>query len=231
MKNFKLSSRLFSEIFWNSILGHTDSKTKQLQELILDLDKLEILRENADYNTGSISISDAWCLYSLIDYFKPEFVAEIGTFIGKSTWSMAKSLETQTDKSSKIYTCDISNNIKIPWKGKVVINQFPKIGSTDMLKKIKNNIDFLLLDGRLTNNDNIELERLLHPNSIIALDDFEGIEKGVSNLFALKRIEKLKNHFLVYPCKQEYLKKIGLSSHSLTAILLPANLIQLSNQG
>ncbi|MDC0457602.1 hypothetical protein OAM56_06740 [Alphaproteobacteria bacterium] len=231
MQNFKLSSRLFSEIFWISILGHTDSKNKQLQELILDLEKLDILRKYADYNTGSISLSDAWCLFSLIDYFKPKRVVEIGTFIGKSTWSMAKSLENQVEQIGNIYTCDMSNDIKIPWKGKVVIKQFPRTESTEMLKKIEEKIDFLLIDGRLNNNDNIELDRLLHSNSIIALDDFEGMEKGVANLFTLKRIDQLKNHFLIYPCKKEYLQQIGLSSHSLTAILLPANIIQLTAQG
>ena len=66
---------------------------------------------------------------------------------------------------------------------------------------------------------------------IIALDDFEGSEKCVANLFSLRSIDKLKNHFLVYPCMHQTLKNFGFTSHSLTAILIPANLIQLTPQG
>ena len=231
MENFKLSSRLFSEIFWSSILNNADALKPYLKELTLELNKLEDLRELADYNTGSISLSDAWCLFSVINYFKPKRVVEIGTFIGKSTWSIVKSLEIQKSKNSEIFTCDISNDIKIPWKGSVKIHQFPKKSSVEMLKIIDKDIDFLSIDGRISKEDKLEIERLVNQNVIIALDDFEGSEKGVANLFSLKSIDKLKNHFLVYPCMHQTLKNFGFTSHSLTAILIPANLIQLTPQG
>ena len=47
----------------------------------------------ADYNTGSISFAGSWSLYSWSKYFEPCKIVEVGTFIGKSTWSMAKALD------------------------------------------------------------------------------------------------------------------------------------------
>ena len=230
MKNYKLSTRLFSEIFWKTIFGNIDAEDEKRNELIEDINALEKLRQNAEYNTGSISFSDAWSIYSLVKYFEPIKIVEVGTFIGKSTWSMAKALDELNNKSI-IYTCDSSNNIIIPWKGKTEIKQFPKMTSTDMLNKIVDKIDFLSLDGRINQEDIKILSNLLHSKSIIVLDDFEGMEKGVANLFALRRMELLKNHFLIYPCKQNYLHKLGFSSHSLTAVLIPTTLIELSPQG
>lgn len=230
MKNYKLSTRLFSEIFWKTIFGNTDSENEKRNELLKDINALEILRQKAEYNTGSISFADAWSIYSLIKYFEPIKIAEVGTFIGKSTWSMAKALDELKNKSI-IYTCDNSNNLIIPWKGKTEIKQFPKMTSKDMFNQIGDQIDFLFLDGRISQEDINILGNLLHSKSIIAIDDFEGMEKGVANLFALRRMELLKNHFLIYPCKQNHLQKLGFSSHSLTAVLIPTLLIELSRQG
>jgi len=230
MKNYQLSTRLFSEIFWKTIFRNSDSDCEKRNKLLKDINSLEILRENAEYNTGSISFADSWSIYSLVKYFQPMKIAEVGTFIGKSTWSMAKALDELKSKSI-IYTCDSSNNIEIPWKGVTKIKQFPKITSSEMFNKIEDKIDFLFLDGRINQKDIDLLSTLLHQKSLIVLDDFEGMEKGVSNLFALRRMELLKNHFLIYPCKQDYLIELGFSSHSLTAVLIPTGLIELSPQG
>ena len=104
-----------------------------------------------------------------------------------------------------------------------------KESSVEMLKNIDKNIDFLSIDGRgISKEDKVEIERLVNQNVIY--DDFEGSEKGVANLFKFKSIDKLKI-FLVYPCIHQTLKNFGFTSHSLTAILIPANLIQLTPQG
>ena len=231
MESFKLSSRLFSEIFWFSILNDTDTLANYKDQLTNEFELLDKLRIKAEYSTGSISLSDAWCLFCLTNYFKPLKVIEIGTFIGKSTWSIAKSLEIQQNDNCEIFTCDFSNDIKIPWTGKTKINQFPKTSSTDMLKQIKYKIDFLFVDGRLNKEDIVQIEGLMHDDAIIVLDDFEGSEKGVANLFNLKTSSKLKNHYLIYPCQYNTLKNFGFTSHSLTAILIPASSIKLTSQG
>ena len=229
MKNYKLSTRLFSEIFWKTIFGNMDSESHTRKELLNETNTLNKLRMKAEYNTGSISFASSWSLYSLIKYFEPSKIVEVGTFIGKSTWSMAKALD-ELQNTSTIYTCDSSNDLDIPWKGRTEIRQFKKTTSTNMFSQISDKIDFLFLDGRINQEDINILSNLLHSKSIIVMDDFEGIEKGVANLFALRRMELLKNHFLIYPCEQNYLYKLGFSSHSLTAVLIPTTLIELSRQ-
>ena len=126
MKNYKLSTRLFSEIFWKTIFGNIDSESHTRKELLEETNKLNKLRLKAEYNTGSISFASAWSLYSLIKYFEPSKIVEVGTFIGKSTWSMAKALD-ELQNTSTIYTCDGSNDLVIPWKGRTEIKQFKKI--------------------------------------------------------------------------------------------------------
>ena len=86
-------------------------------------------------------------------------------------------------------------------------------------------------DGRLNKEDIVQIEGLIHDDAIIVLDDFEGSEKGVANLFNLKTSSKLKNHYLIYPCQYNTLKNFGFTSHSLTAILIPASSIKLTSQG
>ena len=54
-----------------------------------NIDSLDNLRDQSSYNTGSISSTTAWLLYSTTLFFKPEKILEIGSFIGKSTFSMA----------------------------------------------------------------------------------------------------------------------------------------------
>ena len=55
MNKFRLSSRLFSYVFWESILSSTDINDGKREKLFQELSSLEKLRRKADYNTGSIS--------------------------------------------------------------------------------------------------------------------------------------------------------------------------------
>ena len=231
MKPFNLSSRLFAKVFWEGILQSTDQWAKEHQELSAQLGNLEKLRNLADYNTGSITNCAAWSLYSLTRYFQFSRAIEIGTFIGKSTYSIAQAMEATNARQAEIFTCDQSNEIKIPWDGETKIFQFPKISSTDMLRQLTGKFDFCFFDGRLSDVDLNLLDNLIDTNSVIALDDFEGTEKGVINLLTLKSLPKLANHFLVYPASEKYLRSLGFTSHSTLAILFPAARISLSNQG
>ena len=86
MNTFRLSQRLFSYIFWDSILTNTEINDGKREQLFSELFKLDKLRKKADYNTGSISNAAAWCLYCVVKYFVPQNIMEIGTFIGKSSW-------------------------------------------------------------------------------------------------------------------------------------------------
>ena len=113
MKSINLSVRNVSKIFWEIIYLNKDLLKNDFRENFFNkLNNLERLRSIATYNTGSISLSSAFSLFLLIKHFKPIRILEIGTFIGKSTISMASAMEEFTDKG-EIFTCDASNEIKV----------------------------------------------------------------------------------------------------------------------
>jgi hypothetical protein len=90
MKSINLSVRSLSKIFWEIIYLNKDLLKNDFRENFFNkLNDLERLRSIANYNTGSISLSSAFSLFLLIKHFKPMRILEIGTFIGKSTISMA----------------------------------------------------------------------------------------------------------------------------------------------
>ena len=231
MNKFRLSSRLFSYTFWDSVLSNTDPNDGKREILFQELSKLDKLRKKADYNTGSISNSAAWCLYCIVRYFQPKNIMEIGTFIGKSSWSMAKAQDDGYLENGYLVTCDYSNDITIPWIGRSKFKQYKKKSSTEMLKSEKIIPNLIFLDGRIQSEDLPVFEKIIDQNTIIMLDDFEGAEKGVTNLIQLKKLKKLNSHFLIYPCDQSALQKIGEVSYSTTAVMLPTNLIELVAQG
>ena len=113
---------------------------------------------------------------------------EIGTFIGKSSWSMAKAQDDGYIENSYLVTCDFSNDINIPWGGKTKFKQYKKQSSTNMLQQEKVSPDLVFIDGRMQNEDLILFEKLLHKDTVILLDDFEGVEKGVINYMVFKKI-------------------------------------------
>ena len=85
MNKFRLSSRLFSYIFWDSILSITEIHDGRQKKLFSELLNLEKLRKKADYNTSTISNATAWCLDCIVKYFSPKNIMEIGTLIGKNS--------------------------------------------------------------------------------------------------------------------------------------------------
>lgn len=231
MNPFNLSSRLFSKVFWEALFQSADAWQTGRGRLADELQQLEALRQGADYNTGSISFAASWCLYCLMRYFKIRSVIEVGTFIGKSTWAMARAMEDENIAGGIIHTCDSSNDIRIPWQGRVAIRQYPRAGSTDMLAKLDGRHECLFLDGRLNDRDCELLPRLLDEQAVVVLDDFEGVEKGVVNATLLRRYPLFGNHFLVYPPTEAFLRGHGFSGYASTAVLLPAAQIALVNQG
>ncbi len=231
MNTFKISTKLLSKIFWETMLRNTDELRREKDDLNNSLKKLEELRKNAEYNTGSISFSSAWCLYNLVRYFKPKRIIEVGTFIGKSTISMCQAQDDEDITEAEIYTCDLSNQISLPWNRKTKIHQFQKQSSTEMLKKLTGVFDFLFFDGRLSEDDLVLLSKLISNKTIIALDDFEGMEKGVINLINLRRIPQLANYILIYPPTEDALKQYQFTAHALTAVMIPIEMISFVNQG
>jgi predicted O-methyltransferase YrrM len=235
MKNINVSFELLSNIVWQRLLDSSAYKAYyQKSDFFKKIDSLEELRKHADYNTGSISSSSAWLLYSAAHYFYPAKILEVGTFIGKSALSLALGAEN-APAGCEIHTCDSSNDIDLPALSRTKIVQYKKSTSTDMFRKISGShqaqqFDFMHLDGRLQPEDFSLLQKLLHPDAVIALDDFEGIEKGVTNLIKLRENKLLTSHIVVYPCSKDLLSAHHLVDRSTTALLIPSRMLQLTAQ-
>ncbi len=227
--NFSLSSQLFSEAFWRGVFAESDFYKPIESQFAHESLGLESLRVQAEYNTGSISAFSAWGLFLLCRYFKVQRAIEVGTFIGRSTLAMAKAMNLHG--GGEIHTCDASNDITIPQQTPTRIVQYRKQTSTQMLNTVSGSFDFAFIDGRLNDTDIARLAGLLTDDAIVALDDFEGMEKGVANLFNLRSHPRFQQQFLVPPPSIEMSGKLGFSSRSLTAVLLPPTLIALTNQG
>jgi len=208
-----LNRKRISRIVWETILDGTVMHPKM--PWIEQLNMLDALRSQAKEPTGSISAASFWCLYSLVQLLRPKRVAEVGTYIGKSTLALMSG-------GAEVHTCDYSNDIKLPFK----VNQYPMTSSTDMFAQLQPAFDLLFLDGRLQKDDLQHVGRLLHAKSVIALDDFEGIEKGVANAM------KFQYHgaMLIYPAESEVLQRHGLPDESTIGLILPHSLVNLTNQ-
>ena len=230
MKSINLSIRNVSKIFWEIVYLNKDLLKNDFREELFDkLNNLENLRSLANNNTGSISLSSAFSLFLLIKHFKPMRILEIGTFIGKSTISMASAMEEFTDKG-EIFTCDASNEIKLPYVGNTKITQFMKQDSTEMLECLTGKFDLLFIDGRIKNSDIKIILNLITDRSIIVFDDFEGIEKGVANLMLFRQSKEFNNHYQINPPSEEFLKLHNFHSNALLGLLVPLHEFRLTNQ-
>lgn len=218
METLRINRAHLSRLFWDTVLESTADQPRD--ELFEQLRALERHREHADYNTGSVSLATGWVLYSLASYFKPGVIAEVGTFIGRSTLALHWGA-----RDAELHTCDISNDIDLGLGTRV--KQYPKQSSVEMfaaLRGAEKNIDMLHLDGRITDHD----LQVLPPTLMFVLDDFEGNEKGVANLIKLAGIEDA--YQVVYPPERETLQKYGLQGSCVTAVLMPNSLIRLVRQ-
>lgn len=233
MQPVLMGRRQLSPLVWELILQSTSALSEYRRaDLYRELDALESLRHHADYNTGSISAATCWCLFSAANYFKPETIVEVGTFIGKSTLSLLRGMQFGGVQNRRIYTCDFSNDIELTFGAEGELTQFPRQSSTQMLSELHaRNLqcDFLALDGRLQQEDFRYLSDILHAKSIIFLDDFEGVEKGVANASVLMNSLQ-KTHNLIYPPERDFLRKFNLLDGCTTALLIPRALFTLSNQ-
>lgn len=235
MRPFTLSYRQLSEALWARIFEHsTPLLRSEGDEFFRQLGGLEALRAKAQHNTGSISVGTQWALFSLAYFTGPEVAAEVGTFIGKSTIALAKGMDA-SGKPGEVHTCDFANHFDLPRLSQTAITQYPGSGSAQMFAEMVEDgyagrVDLLHIDGRLLKDDMPLLPQLCSPQAVIVLDDFEGIEKGVLNLMALRATERFARHLLVYPPERELLQRFGLPDASTTALLFPGDSLQFSPQ-
>ncbi len=207
--NLQIGRDRFSKIAWELMEGELkDSPCEKIESILHNQNRMRV---EANYNTGSLSYGDAEDLYTIINYFKPRVVAEVGTFIGVSTHVIYEARKGEVD----IHTCDYSNDIKLTLP---LINQYPLTPSSVMFEKMRLKgitPDLVYLDGRLTKDDLREVGTEKYSDIVFVLDDFEGTEKGVANALLLER----SNTTLIYP-----------RNGGKTAILIPYSRIEFVRQ-
>lgn len=189
MNAIQIGRKRLSEIVWGIIDEKVGDFPYEKIERIVE--QQQELRSQAEYNTGSVPVDDAFELYRVVKFFQPKVIAEVGTFIGVSTKTMNLAMERLVD----IYTCDHSNNINLDVPN---IFQYPKRPSFEMFadmveKGVK--VDLVYLDGRLSQEDVEPLSKIIYAETVFVLDDFEGTEKGVANAMMLESPGRV----LVYP--------------------------------
>lgn len=235
MRTIKLSAHVLSDPFWYRVFEHAaPRRLDQGDDLFRDLGGLDGLSEKAQYKTGSISTSTQWVLFALAYQWRPEVVAEVGTYIGKSTIAIARGADA-AGVASEVHTCDASNRMELPVLSKSRIVQYPGSSSTQMLTEMiedgyAGRVQLMHIDGRLGKDDIAPMAQLCAPDAIVALDDFTGIEKGVANLFNLRAAKAFANYVAFYPPGDQMMRRLGFHDRCTTALLAPRELIQLTAQ-
>lgn len=224
MQAVRLGRRHLSHVVWELIFQAASPLAEYRRAgFFQEVNSLESLRKYANYNTGSITAAACWSLLSAAYYFKPQTIVEVGTFIGKSTLSLLRGMQFSGEENGRIYTCDLSNGIELPFGATGEVIQFREQSSTQMFSALSGKgvqCDLLILDGRLQQEDFQFLSQILHAQSIVLLDDFEGIEKGVVNASVL--LSSLQaTHNLIYPPERELLRKFSLTDGCTTAMIIP----------
>jgi predicted O-methyltransferase YrrM len=221
-RKFYLSEHQLSITFWNSIEAIT-SKSNINSWVNEAITQSNHYRGLMTIQTGSISIDSMLDLHSIARYFQSSRIFEIGTYIGRSTLSLAGG---SGEALNYIYTCDYSNDSwKPPSSIRDKINYFGKKSSSDVIAVIKSEgkkFDTVYVDGRLNEYDLANLTTITTPDVIFILDDFEGTEKGVQNAFNLRNV--YRNHLLIRPIISE------LNQRRNTAVLIPSSVISLTRQ-
>lgn len=216
MNHVRINRTRFSEAVWDNIFEEAKWREGERRRLNAALLRLDALRSGADYNTGSITADSGWVYFCIANFFRPKMVAEVGTFIGRTTTAVAWGA-----RDAEIHTCDSSNDLKIPTYHKV--KQYPKTTSAEMFKLLSEigvGVDMVILDGRLSNEDGEPLSKILTDDTIFVFDDFEGVEKGTVNASLL--LHSLSPYYhLVYPPK---------NLNTGVAMLLPRKLVEYTNQ-
>lgn len=233
MEAIRINRAKLSQASWEAIYDNAAPYVyNEMNKLMSRALSLDTLREQADYNTGSISTAAIWSIFSACLYFQPQMVAEVGTFIGKSTLALAAAMDQVGDETLGVFTCDFSNDIELNLDTRTQVTQFRKQSSTEMFDKLARQglrCDLLLLDGRLQDKDIGILSAILHDQSVILLDDFEGTEKGCVNAMVLMS-SLVETHFLLYPPTRESMQKRGLLDGCTLAMIVPKMLVTFTNQ-
>lgn len=193
-------------------------------EHLRDLETIDALQnvliEDAAFKTGSISLTAMVYLRQLCEVYQPLTVVEVGTFIGKSTYTILNEPSVQ-----HVYTCDKDNDCL---RDTARLTCHPSMTSTEMLGKLVQAgvyADMFFFDGRLSPVDVALILRLSKWNTLYVFDDYHEnppgeqfqYGKGVFNVSLIEPF--LKAYRLIEP-------PVGDSECFTTiAVLLPKELL------
>ena len=187
-------------------------------------------------DSGSIGVGSALSLFLAAAKRKPKLIVEVGTYIGTSAACMGFGA-SMSGSPVQLVTCDINPCTKEPFAGLDLpegsIENVMQKGSTEMFQFLVSKgvkIDMLHIDGRLRGEDLQLLKQLLKVDTLIALDDCEGDEKGHYNLDILRRSGLIQNHAFVSPFERDLFRCWNIESRSVTAFLIPIQDIIITRQ-
>lgn len=220
----RLTPRNLTDLVWQQCLENIEPDLDDVKARLKEIFRIcEKTRAQMDYNTGSITFSAALALYLISRQIQPTCVFEVGTFVGKSTLAMALAID-HNGNGGRIFTCDGSNDFHLPQISKCQIKGFSKTTSTNALTAVVQDnprLDMLHIDGRISPQDLDLIEKIADPRIVIALDDFEGMEKGVANLSIIRGRPFFAQHALVYPMSKTIIDQLGCHTGNTTALLVP----------
>jgi len=233
MNDIFLNEESISQLFWKNIkILILESNFKNSLENILYVTKN--IRKNFPIGlAGTINTQSALELIAISRYFSPKLVCEVGTYIGRSSLCIVSGAQ---DNLKCLHTCDYTfDNFKLTKEiidfdvNRSKINYYGKTSSIEMFRQLdsalENNIDLFFIDGRISVEDSIYIEKLKNKNTIFVLDDYEGTEKGVHNAFILR--QQFKNLILIRPSINSLNGEI---IYGKIALLVPINNFKITRQ-
>lgn len=228
----RLNPASLSVIFSNQLLADSAHLRPIFEHQLLPLISKRLLNMTLQRaNSGSIGLGSALSLFLTAYKLSPAYIAEVGTYIGNSAASMALGA-VLTGRPVKLITCDMNQCTQNPLEGIALPDgsaaEVVQGSSTKMLQALnaKNaKIDLFHIDGRLLQDDIKLLATVLKDETVIALDDCEGDEKGHMNLDLLRRANLLKHHVFIEPFPKEVFRTWNLETRSLTGFLIPTKQI------
>lgn len=224
MAKLKINRSHLTTVFWSTLLAESAFTIHSVISELQDQHRLiEDGRKQADVNTGSVSFASSLCIAFAAAYFRPQVVAEVGTFVGRSAFSLLTGAGSVGAALPLVHSCDFSNDIPLNFPNQERVVRYPRQSSTQMFASLLDKSihpDFYFFDGRLSKEDVELLQELRADKALILLDDFVGVEKGVSNAMLLQQAFP-ESFLLAYPCAEGSLAPWGVSDLPVVAAMIP----------
>jgi hypothetical protein len=135
----------------------------------------------------------------MVRKFKPKNIIEIGTWIGSTTYFLARGLFDNDNKDSKLYTYDLNNKCLINDESLlnyIVLNS--NNYAHNLMKNLNVHIDMVFLDANLDKITCLELLKHCNKDTIFITHDFVPfVDKGCTALLTLITNMNLKYKWFI----------------------------------